>query len=99
MKDELKSMSRRMKPFLKLLVHIIEDDSFSAGATVYLRDVFDNLEIYDEDVKILISLCESIDDEAEKFQARQMDTTLYTLTVISATFLPAQFLTGTLLYI
>jgi len=94
MKDELKSMSRRMKPFLKLLVHVIEDDSFSAGATVYLRDVFDNLEIYDEDVKILISLCESIDDEAEKFQARQMDTTLYTLTVISATFLPAQFLTG-----
>jgi Mg2+ and Co2+ transporter CorA len=96
MNDELTLMSRKMNHFLKLLVHVIEDDSFSAGATVYLRDVFDNLEIYDEDVKILISLCESVDDDAEKFQARQMDTTLYYLTVISATFLPAQFLTGTL---
>eukprot|EP00536_Pseudo-nitzschia_multiseries_P008875 jgi/Psemu1/288087/fgenesh1_pg.235_\ len=91
---ELTSMSRKVKHFLRLLVHIIEDDNFSAGASIYLRDVLDNLEIYDEDVKSLISLCDSADQEAEKFQAKQMDSTLYTLTVISATFLPAQFFTG-----
>jgi len=94
LKRELKSMSRKFKPFLRLLVHVIEDDSFSPGASIYLRDVLDNLEIYDEDVKHLISLCESTDQEAEKIQAKKMETTLYTLTVISATFLPAQFFTG-----
>ena len=58
--------------------------------------MLDNLEIYDDEVKALISSCESVDNAAENFQARQMDQTLYYLTVISATFLPAQFLTGTL---
>jgi len=92
--DELKAMGRKLKPFMRLLVHVIEDDCFSAGVTIYLRDVLDNLEIYDDEVKALISSCESVDNAAENFQARQMDQTLYYLTVISATFLPAQFLTG-----
>jgi len=94
LKHEMHSMSRKFKPFLRLLVHVIEDDSFSPEATIYLRDVLDNLEIHDEDVKSLIAKCESVDEEAEKLQAKKMDATLYTLTVVSAVFLPAQFLTG-----
>jgi Mg2+ and Co2+ transporter CorA len=94
LKHEMKSMSRKFKPFLRLLVHVIEDDSFSPGASIYLRDVLDNLEIHDEDVKYLISKCDSADNDAEKFQGKQMDNSLYLLTVISATFLPAQFFTG-----
>jgi len=92
--SELQTMARKFKPFLRLLVHVIEDDSFSPGATVYLRDVLDNLEIHEEDLKNLIVKCEEVDVEAEKLQARQVDSTLYSLTVISAVFLPAQFLTG-----
>uniref|UniRef100_A0A7S0T9I4 EF-hand domain-containing protein n=1 Tax=Pseudo-nitzschia delicatissima TaxID=44447 RepID=A0A7S0T9I4_9STRA len=94
LKQEMYSMNRKFKPFLRLLVHVIEDDSFSPGASIYLRDVLDNLEIHDDDLKALIAKCDDMDEEAEKLQAKQMDSTLYTLTVATVTILPAQFLTG-----
>ena len=86
--------SKKLKPFLRLLTHVLENDALSPSATIYLRNVCDNLEGCNETVNKLLSECEQVDSEAEKFQARQMDKTLYTLTVISAIFLPAQFLTG-----
>jgi hypothetical protein len=91
---ELEKVVRKLKPFLRLLTHVIEDDAISPGATVYLRDVLDNLECVDEELKLLIVECQALDTDADKFQSRQMDRTLYTLTVVSAVFLPAQFLTG-----
>jgi len=91
---ELRQMSRKLKPFIRVLQHVIEDDRISPGPTVFLRDVLDNLENYDEEVKQLIAQCVNVNEEAEKYRQRQMDSTLYTLTVISAVFLPAQFLTG-----
>jgi Mg2+ and Co2+ transporter CorA len=91
---ELEKVGRKLKPFLRLLTHVIEDDAISPGATVYLRDVLDNLECVDDDLKLLIVECQALDMDADKFQSRQMDRTLYTLTVVSAVFLPAQFLTG-----
>jgi len=94
LKQEMYSMHRKFKPFLRLLVHVIEDDTFSPGASIYLRDVLDNLERNDDDLKNLIEQCDSVDDEADKLQAKQMDSTLYTLTVATVTILPAQFLTG-----
>jgi Mg2+ and Co2+ transporter CorA len=94
LREQLENVVRKLKPFMRLLVHVIEDDAISPGATVYLRDVLDNLECHDDEVKYLILECQTLDADAEKFQSRKMDQTLYTLTVISAIFLPAQFLTG-----
>ena len=94
LKTEVNKVSQKLKPFMRLLTHVIEDDAISPGATIYLRDVLDNLEGHDDEVRQLLLTCEAVDDEADKFQSRQMDQTLYTLTVISAVFLPAQFLTG-----
>lgn len=94
LRRELERVGRKFKPFVRLLTHVIEDDAISPGATVYLRDVLDNLECSDEDLRQLISECDALDVEADKMQSRQMDQTLYTLTVVSAVFLPAQFLTG-----
>lgn len=91
---ELEKVARKLKPFIRLLVHVIEDDAISHGATVYLRDVLDNLECHEEEVYQLIEDCQAIDALADKYQSQQMDRSLYTLTVISAVFLPAQFLTG-----
>jgi Mg2+ and Co2+ transporter CorA len=90
----LEKVGRKLKPFLRLLTHVIEDDAISPGATVYLRDVLDNLECVDDELKVLLVECQALDTDAGKFQSRQMDRTLYTLTVVSAVFLPAQFLTG-----
>lgn len=91
---ELEKVARKLKPFLRLLVHVIEDDAISPGPTVYVRDVLDNLECHEEEVRKMIGDCEAIDAQADKFQSRQMDRTLYTLTVLSAVFLPVQFLAG-----
>ena len=35
LRDELRSMSRRLKPFTRLLVHVIEDEMISHGAYVF----------------------------------------------------------------
>lgn len=64
---------------------------------MFLRDVLDNLSNSEEELREVVRDCANIDVEAEKYQQRQMDATLYTLTVISAVFLPAQFLTGCVL--
>mmetsp|Transcript_42815 Transcript_42815/g.103353 ORF Transcript_42815/g.103353 Transcript_42815/m.103353 type:complete len:267 (+) Transcript_42815:1426-2226(+) len=84
LRENLKRMFNKLKPFIRLLEHIIEDETISPGPTVFLRDVLDNLENYFEDIRHLISVCDAVDDEQEKFERRQMDSTLYTLTVISA---------------
>ena len=81
LKREIKKVSQKLKPFMRLLTHVIEDDAISPGATIYLCDVLDNLEGYDEDVRELLAVCEAVDDDADKHQSRQMDNTLYTLTV------------------
>ena len=83
---ELRKMSRKLKPFVRLLQHVIEDKKISPGPTVFIRDVLDNLENHQDEVTFLISKCAGVDEDAEKNQQRQMDSTLYTLTVISGIF-------------
>ena len=94
LKAELVQVFEKIKPFTRVLSHVIEDDAISPGSTIYLKDVRDNLEVSSDAVRQLISECEAVEAEAEKAQSRQMDKTLYTLTVISAICLPAQLLTG-----
>lgn len=48
LRDDLKIMCNKLKPFVRLLVHCIEDDTINPGPTIFLRDVLDNLENYFE---------------------------------------------------
>mmetsp|Transcript_18764 Transcript_18764/g.40859 ORF Transcript_18764/g.40859 Transcript_18764/m.40859 type:complete len:567 (-) Transcript_18764:84-1784(-) len=93
-RQNLESVCRAIKPFVSVLTHVIEDDAICPGVTLYLRDVLDDLECSDDDLRQLIDDCKAVDADADKFQDNQMNRTLYLLTVISAIFLPAQFLTG-----
>mmetsp|Transcript_26409 Transcript_26409/g.39036 ORF Transcript_26409/g.39036 Transcript_26409/m.39036 type:complete len:567 (-) Transcript_26409:35-1735(-) len=93
-RKSLERISQICKPFIRLVTHVIEDPAVSPGATVYLKDVLDNLEYQDEEIKQLIIDCHNADAEADKCQLNKRDSTLYTLTVITAFFLPAQFFTG-----
>ena len=93
-RTNLERVNRAIKPFMRVLVHSIEDDAICPGVTFYLRDVLDNLENIDDEFRQLIDQCQAIDSDAERYQDRQMNKTLYILTVVSAIFLPAQFLTG-----
>jgi len=93
-RTNLERVNRTIKPFTRVLTHSIEDDAICPGVTFYLRDVLDNLENIDDELRQLIDQCQAIDSDAERYQDRQMNKTLYILTVVSAIFLPAQFLTG-----
>jgi Mg2+ and Co2+ transporter CorA len=90
----LEKVNRTIKPYIRVLVHSIEDDAICPGVTFYLRDVLDNLENIDDELRQLIDQCQAIDSDADKYHDQQMNRTLYILTVVSAIFLPAQFLTG-----
>ena len=94
LQKELEKIRKHIKPFTRLLIHVIEDDTITPDVTIYLRDVYDNLDSADDDVNELIDECQALADLADKYHARRMDSTLYTLTVVSSVFLPAQFLTG-----
>ncbi len=91
---ELEKVLRKCKPFANVLINTIQDDNIVPDATMYLRDVRDNLGGAEDDIRQLIAECQSLDGESEKHHARAMDSTLYKLTVVSSIFLPAQFLTG-----
>jgi hypothetical protein len=43
LRDELRNMSRRLKPFTRLLVHVIEDETISHGAYVFHVQGFQSL--------------------------------------------------------
>lgn len=94
LRQNLEAVCRAIKPFVRVLTHVIEDDAICPGVTYYLRDVLDNLECSDDDLRQLIEACLALDTDADKYQDNQMNQTLYMLTIISAIFLPAQFLTG-----
>ena len=93
-KENLRKTLRQIKPFLRVLNHVIQDDNIVPGATLYLRDVRDNLECAQDDLRELVNSCDQLDVEYEKYHARQQDKTLYLMTVVTSIFLPAQFLTG-----
>ena len=93
-KSNLERVNRTIKPFMRVLTHSIEDEAICPGVTFYLRDALDNLENIDDELRQLVEQCQAIDLDADKYHDRQMNRTLYILTVVSAIFLPAQFLTG-----
>lgn len=93
-KENLRKTMRQIKPFIRVLNHVIQDDKIVPGATIYLRDVKDNLECAEDELRELVNSCEQLDIEYNKHHALQMDKTLYTLTIISSIFMPLQLLTG-----
>ena len=93
-REELSKIIRQLKPFHRVLIHVIEDDAICKGATIYLQDVKDNLECCVDDLKELLVTCDGVSNDFEKFHQGSMDRTLYLMTVVTSIFLPAQFLTG-----
>jgi Mg2+ and Co2+ transporter CorA len=93
-RDELATIIRQLKPFQRVLVHVIKDDAICKGATIYLHDVSDNLECCMDDFKNLLVDVDNVEQAYEKFHQGSMDRTLYLMTVVTSIFLPAQFLAG-----
>ena len=94
LKDQIEKMQRSLRTLMRLFKHIIEDSRICDGVTIYLRDVRDDLLQADEDFAEIAAKCDTLLADFEKVSQAAMDRTVYTLTVVTSIFLPAQFLTG-----
>jgi len=93
---ELMELQRRMRPLRQVLRHFVEDHSFEVDedVRVYLDDTRERLVQVQEDIGQLRDVCKSLADEYNRHSDRKMNDTLFLLTVASAIFMPAQFLSG-----
>merc|ERR1712039_692550 len=99
---ELTDLTRSIRPMKQILRHFIdegnkevdEDKRIGRAALMYLEDVVDTLEEMLEDIAQLMQMAKSIEDADERRRDKRMNNTLFVLSLISAIFLPAQFITG-----
>jgi len=88
------AIQKEIRSLRSSLLHIISDERIVEGATLYFKDILDNLDIIGESVKVLETNCNELRDEYDKMLTTSRDRTIYTLTVVTTVFLPAQFLAG-----
>jgi len=91
---ELLDLGRTIRPMRQTVRHIINDEDIGGTASTYLEDVEDAVVAMIEDVAQLSQMAKSLEEAYEKTQDKQMNSTLFLLSVFSAVFLPAQFITG-----
>mmetsp|Transcript_35156 Transcript_35156/g.109351 ORF Transcript_35156/g.109351 Transcript_35156/m.109351 type:complete len:234 (+) Transcript_35156:1-702(+) len=92
---ELRDLARSLRPLRQVLRHLVGDRHLSAGVTrLYLEGVEDGIDQMLEDVLQLQEMGKTLEEAHEVHRDKRMSTTLYVLSVLSAIFLPAQFVTG-----
>lgn len=94
LKSDVEKLAHISKPLNRVVNHIIDDDRILDDVVVYLRDVRDNLVDLEEDLDVLLEETAAIEMEIDTYFKTRQDKTVYALTVITAIFLPLQFLTG-----
>lgn len=88
------SMRDKVKSLKTVVAHVIDDKEFQSGAKLYFRDVLDNIELIVDSLDALLTRCEQLKQDHLQLLTNRRDRAIYTLTAVSAVFLPAQFLTG-----
>jgi len=92
---ELRDLARSIRPMRQVLRHFITDREFNMGvARMYLEDVEDGIDLMLEDITQLQEMGKTLQEAHEAHRDKRMNTTLFVLSVLSAIFLPAQFVTG-----
>jgi len=92
---ELRDLARSIRPMRQVLRHFISDARFTTGVPrLYLEDVEDGIDQMLEDILQLQEMGKTLEEAHEAHRDKRMNATLYVLSVISAIFLPAQFVTG-----
>ena len=76
--------------------HCIEDLSkvASPNTLTYLRDVLDHMDQVLDDCKAAVDGCRSVNELIVQIRDQKMNEVMYFLTLITAMFVPAEFLTG-----
>jgi Mg2+ and Co2+ transporter CorA len=94
MRRNLEWLQHELRPFARVIRHLIDDKNIGAEVTHYLEDVEDNLLRTLEELSSYASECVSLKDEYNAYLDRRMNDILYVLTLVTALVVPAQFLTG-----
>lgn len=93
-KNELFRLPRLLKPAREVLKNLIESREFDESVTAYVRDVHDHVVQVLDDIELHLQMCRLMSEDYREAKANQMNYVIYTLTIVTTVFLPAQFLTG-----
>jgi len=93
-KLELVDLARSIRPLRQVVRHIINDVRIGGDAKTYLEDVEDAIDQTLGDISQLQEMCRTLAEAHEGYLDKRMNATLFVLSVFSAIFLPAQFITG-----
>lgn len=94
LKNELFRLPRLIKPAREVLKNLIESRDFDDAVTAYIRDVHDHVVQVLDDIELQLQMCRLLTEDYRDAKANQMNYVIYTLTIVTTVFLPAQFLTG-----
>lgn len=94
LKNELFRLPRLLKPAREVLRYLIESKDFDDTVTAYIRDVHDHVVQVLDDIELQLQMCRLLTEDYRDAKANQMNYVIYTLTIVTTVFLPAQFLTG-----
>lgn len=94
MKLELADLSRSIRPLRQVVHHVIEDEQIGRNSKMYLEDVEDAVNEMIADMDQLGNMASSLMDAHQRFRDTRMNDTLFALSLLSAIFLPASFITG-----
>ncbi|GLD93784.1 hypothetical protein PINS_up002389 [Pythium insidiosum] len=94
LKNELFRLPRLLKPAREVLKSLIDIKDFDDTVTAYIRDVHDHIVQVLDDIELQLQMCRLLTEDYRDAKANQMNYVIYTLTIVTTVFLPAQFLTG-----
>ncbi|KAF0707614.1 Aste57867_6576 [Aphanomyces stellatus] len=92
--NELGKLPRVIKPTRDVPESLLDSRDLPETTKTYLRDVYDHLKCILDEIELQFQICRDLMEEYREAKATQMNYVVYTLTIVTTVFLPAQFLTG-----
>lgn len=94
MKRDLEWLQHELRPFARVIRHLIDDRNIGIEVTHYLEDIEDHLLRTLEELSSYADECTSLKDEYNAYLDRRMNDILYVLTLVTTLVVPGQFFTG-----
>jgi len=94
MRRDLEWLQHELRPFARVIRHLIDDNNIGTEVTHYLEDVEDHLLRTIDELTSFATECVSLKDEYNAYLDRRMNDILYILTLVTTLVVPAQFFTG-----
>mmetsp|Transcript_29689 Transcript_29689/g.70069 ORF Transcript_29689/g.70069 Transcript_29689/m.70069 type:complete len:696 (+) Transcript_29689:83-2170(+) len=91
---ELTDLSRSIRPMRQLVRHLLGDERISINTKTHMEDADEAVAQLMDDLSQLQQMARYLQEASERQYDKKMNDTLFVLSLISAIFLPAQFITG-----